>query len=109
MRRSQTGTASTFGGARGATRRVLAPWGKPIPKPTRRVGRNANRGVSSTRKPTADPSLWSMSYPRNKPSAWPMENPQTRADLGGGGPTQAQADRNNAIVNHAFGRAGYEE
>lgn len=97
--------ASVFGNSRHGTRKVQSPWGRPIPQ--RGSSRGSTPRGSSTRKPTPNPALWSMSYPANKPSLWPMEEPKVRADLGGGGPTQAVADRRNAIVNKAFQRGGY--
>ena len=109
MRRSQTGTASTFGGARTSVRTV-APWGDPIPKRTARRGRNSvvrTRG-SSTARHTPSPQLWGMSYKRNDPAAWPLEDPSVRADLRlDSAMTSAKADWNNTVVNNAFQRGGY--
>jgi hypothetical protein len=110
MRRSQTGTRSTFGGARTSVRTVTAPWGDPIAKRSARRGRNSavrTRG-SSTAKPTPSPQLWGMKYNRNDPAAWPLEDPQTRADLRlDSAMTQAKADWNNTVVNYSFQRGGY--
>jgi hypothetical protein len=107
MRKSQLGSRSTFGSSRTSVRSVTAPWGSPIPK--RGGSRGSRPRGSSTAKPTPDPSLWSMRYKPNDPLAWPLENPQERSDLNVvSGHTQAKVDFNNAAVNHAFERAGYD-
>lgn len=106
MRKSQKGTPSLFGGARGAVRNVLAPWGSPITKSTRSRG-STPRG-SSTRRSKPDPSLRGMDYPPNDPLQWPIEVPAVRGDLPlPSGMTQSKADFNNEIVTNAFIRGGY--
>lgn len=105
MRKSQTGTASTFGASRSTTHVVKTPWGAAIPKRTRAGGRP---GGSSTRKPRPDPQLRGMSYPPNDPLQWPLEVPTQRSDLNlPSGNSAAKATFNNNAVNKAFQRGGY--
>jgi hypothetical protein len=88
----------------------MAPWGKPIPagqgRRTNGVGGGNRSRVtvrgSSTRRPTPSKALWSISYPANDPTQWPVEGGKNTSSF-----TQEKADWNNAVVNHAFQRAGY--
>jgi hypothetical protein len=103
--RKQTGTPSRFGGAAGgAARRVLNPWGNPVPKLGRRTTAGGRRGA--VRKPVPDPSLWSIDYPKNDPLQWPIEGGKHPSPSG---MTQAKADFNNRAVNKEYKRAGYPE
>lgn len=106
MRRSQKGTASTFGNSRTSVRTVLAPWGKPITRSTRSRG-STPRG-SAHRRPKPDPQLRGMDYPPNDPLQWPIESPAVRGDLPKpSGMTANKATFNNTVVNKAFQRGGY--
>jgi len=117
----QTGATSRFGNAAGGTTRTVRnPWGNVAPQATATgttpQGNTRSRAVlrgSAIRRPTPDPQLWGMSYRANDPVAWPQ------VKLVGGvivpdkagpasGMTAAKATRNNAIVEHAYTRAGYQ-
>ena len=96
--------AKVFGAARGATRKIVSPWGSPIPK---RMRKGSKPRGSSRSVPTPDASLKGMPYKRNDPLAWPLENPQQRSDLQFDKTTQDKADFNNRITNQAYERGGY--
>lgn len=113
--RKQTGTRSGFGGARSAgARRVLNPWGNSVPAAKGRranalgttIGRRGGHRGGAVRRPKPDSTLWSMKYPKNDPLQWPVEGEKMASPSG---MTQEKADWNNAVVNHAFKRAGYPE
>lgn len=79
----------------------MSPWGNNFG----RTGVGGGKvGGSSRRQNTPDPSLYSMDYTANDPLQWPvMPDGQTGLRRGPtSGMTQAKADRNNLIVNHAF-------
>lgn len=86
------------------------PWGGPnIPKGPVPKGTNSASG-SSMNKPIPDPSLFRMDYPPNDPLYWPVEidtvnhirQPSTS------GITAAVIAKNNAAVEHAYTRDGYQ-
>lgn len=106
---SASGTPSGWPGG-GATRTILNPWGNNMPASQ---GRRANsvgatpfktkmRSRGGVSQPTPSSQLWSMSYKANDPQAWPIEGGKNFSAM-----TQAKADWNNAVVNHAFQRGGY--
>jgi hypothetical protein len=111
------GKPSSFGRS-GAKARTLVPWGNIYPA---RQGRQANsvgatpfrakvRSTGGIRKPTPNPAIWGMAYPKNDPVQWPVvPNVGTGSRSGGSnsGMTQAKADFHNAVVNRAFQRGGY--
>ena len=112
----KTGKRSTWGAAKAGVSRVLAPWGKPLPKTTARRTNAAGQSVaktkrpsgSSMRRPTPDASLRGMNYPKNDPLQWPLESPSVRSDLNKpSGMDQDKADFNNDAVNRAYQRGGY--
>lgn len=116
MKKSMTGTKSSWGAVRATPRRTLLPWGKPVPKRTVGAttgsgqGRNMGRkpAGSSVAKPTADKSLWGMQYKLNDPLGWPVESPASRSDLIlASGMSQDKADFANAALNKAYQRGGY--
>jgi hypothetical protein len=89
---------------------TLNPWGGPnIPKGSVPKGTN-NAGGSSMRKPVPDPQLFDTGVRSSDPLEWPVEldlvnhtrQPSTS------GITQAVIDKNNAAVEHAYTRDGYQ-
>ena len=103
--RGALGRTGVFGGARGGTRKVVSPWGRPVAK--RGGTRGSSPRGSSHSKTTPDPSLKGMRYKANDPLVWPLENPAQRSDLEFDKTTQAKADFNNRMTNQAFKRGGY--
>lgn len=116
-RGSAYGKPSSFGGSRGKNR-TLVPWGNIYPA---RQGRQTNsvgatpfrakvRRSGSVSKPTPNPAIWGMKYPKNDPARWPVM-PNVNTGLRSGGPDSAmnqhKVDFNNAVVNNAFKRGGY--
>jgi hypothetical protein len=116
---SAYGKPSSWGGSR-AKGRTLVPWGNNYPMGSARGAnalgatpfRSKVRSSGAVRKPTPDPSLWGMTYKPNDPVLWPVlpdvnASPPRRGGGPNSGMNQAKADFNNAVVNHAFQRAGY--
>lgn len=116
MRKAQLGVRSRFKGAVNRAGKTLNPWGRAVAKrlttgatPTG-ITRYKTRkpSGSAVRRPTPDPQLKGMQYPKNDPLAWPLESPQTRSDLNRvSGMTQDKADFWNGAVDKAFERGGY--
>lgn len=96
--KKQLGGKSRFGASK--LKRTLVPWGRNKAmntKSPKAVAHNNSRA-------TPDPQLFSMDYPVNKPSYWPIEDGKRKSPTA---PTQALADKHNAIVNQSFERDGY--
>ena len=100
--KKQTGTPSTWGQS-GKASKSVDPWGKPQPKKPPAKARNSVKG-SSRKQATPDPQLKGMDYPPNDPRQWPIVGAKRPSPTA---PTQANVDRQNAIVNNAFKRGGY--
>jgi hypothetical protein len=81
---------------------ALAPWGKA------KGHAQSIAKVRKTREGSGKPhsSLSGMSYPANKPALWPIEGGMRASATV---PTEAYAERYNAILTHAYVRAGHEE
>lgn len=90
------GTSRTPGNAR----RILNPWGNNVPKSNK-----LNMGIRGGRRmPTAAPDLIRIDYPANDPRCWPIAGGKIVIF------NQAEkANRHNAILNHAYVRAGYAQ
>lgn len=87
------------GTARRGGQRILAPWGNAVALPGRKMGLRTGGG---RRMPTPNPTLFGMAYPANDPRRWPIAGGKIVIFA-----QAAKANRQNAIVNHAFVRGGY--
>lgn len=112
MRKSQLGTPSSgnYSGKRGRSiGNVKAPWATylgfkgPLKKP---IGAS----VTKQARPSKSESPQTQGYPRNQPDQWPVE-----PDFAGhtlppplSGLTDAAIAINNATVEQAYTRAGYQ-
>lgn len=108
--RKQTGTPNTKGVAkRGKARKIIPPWGSPVPKRTRKTASSVSG--SAVKQAHSDASLapQTKGYPHNQPWAWPVEPDLVNHTLPPplSGYTDEVAAANNAAVNHAYERAGY--
>ena len=118
--RKQTGTKNTraIGAAFKKFGKTINPWGPNVPN--KRIGltnaigqsvtgRGSTTTGSSTKKPTIDPSLRGMNYPKNDPTQWPIENPPGSFNTQDPFGLTSQARANiNASVEHAYTRDGYQ-
>lgn len=111
LRKSQLGgiNKKNFTGKRAKKSRVtLNPWGGPN-LPWRKS--KTSKPSGSSRKPaTPDPQERGMQYEANKPYQWPVEpdldNHTLPPSLSGLNSTTIAS--NNAAVEHAYTRAGYQ-
>jgi hypothetical protein len=104
-------TAGTQRSARGGGyRRILNPWGNNVPKASA-VGANGIgqskfqlnfKAVGGRRMPIQAPDQIRIDYPANDPRRWPIAGGKTLIFNQAG-----KANRHNALVNHAYVRAGY--
>lgn len=81
-------------------RKTLMPWGRNTPLRNKTATISKRRGNS----PTPDSSLAGMKYPANKPALWPIEGKKRASATA---PTEAAAERHNAIVENAYARDDY--
>jgi hypothetical protein len=89
--------------------RTLNPWGFNVPK--RGVPKGVSSpGGSSMRKPIPDPQLKGMDYPANDPLLWPVEIDKVNhtRQPSSSGINAAVIAKNNAAVEQAYHRAGYQ-
>jgi hypothetical protein len=116
----QTGSKNTkaIGGKQKKTT-IVDPWGPIVPN--RRVGKTNGIGQSSrarmnttggsaARKPTPDPALKSMNYPKNDPLQWPVEidtvNHTRQPSVSG--VTSTVVTNVNQSIENAYTRAKYQ-
>lgn len=81
-------------------RKTLMPWGnaKGHSMSVAKV-KNGRLGKSKT-----DSSRFGMSYPANSPSLWPIDGGKRLSPTA---PSEAQATKQNEIINNAYKRVGY--
>lgn len=110
-RNRQTGTPNPKNYSRGSGKitKTRMPWGTPGVA-ARAKGMLGKVSGSSRRQSRPAPEERGMQYPKNQPSQWPVMPDYVNHTLAppSSGYTSNVAAKNNAAVEHAYTRAGYQ-